>query len=122
MTNKSERNITPSSGGTFNEFTNYIKLVFRLLGDKRVNPFSKILPFITLIYFIVPDLIPGPIDDAFIVWLGTYFFIELCPKDVVQEHRDALNNSSKTSKPSDVKIEKTETQIEDAEFWDKEQE
>jgi uncharacterized membrane protein YkvA (DUF1232 family) len=98
-----------------------------LLGDKRVNPFIKLLPIGTILYFIIPDLIIGPIDDALIVWLGTYFFIELCPQDVVQEHRDALQNKRKEPK---VKVENTEVetpdvqtpenQIEDAEFWDKE--
>ena len=33
----------------------------------------------------------GPIDDAAVVWIGTYLFVELCPPDVVSEHRTALH-------------------------------
>ena len=38
----------------------------------------------------IPDFLPGPIDDAFPVWLGTSMFVELCPVNVVQEHMDDL--------------------------------
>lgn len=127
MTDKPNRKVTKLSGNAFNEFTDYFKLVARLLGDQRVNPFLKLLPIGTILYFIIPDLIIGPIDDALVVWLGTYFFIELCPQDVVQEHKDALSNKRKETK---IKVEKPESetpniqtpenQIEDAEFWDKE--
>jgi hypothetical protein len=43
----------------------------------------------------VPDIAPGPIDDAAIIWLATYLFVELCPPDVVQEHLEALNATRK---------------------------
>jgi hypothetical protein len=38
-----------------------------------------------------PDLILGPLDDALIIWLSTVLFVELCPPDIVQEHRDAID-------------------------------
>jgi len=58
--------------------------------DRRVNPLVKLLPLGAFIYWIVPDLIPGPVDDALVMWLGFYLFIELCPQAVVAEHRQAL--------------------------------
>ena len=36
---------------------------------------------------------PGPIDDAIIIGMGSYLFIELCPQEIVQEHRDAINRT-----------------------------
>jgi hypothetical protein len=85
---------TPSSLsakiGFFQKIWLEVKLVLRLMKDKRVNPFIKLLPLGAFIYWIVPDLVPGPIDDAMVMWLGFYLFIELCPQDVVAEHRQAL--------------------------------
>jgi len=76
--------------GFFQKIWLEVKLVFRLMKDKRVNPFAKLLPLAAFIYWIVPDLVPGPIDDALVMWFGFYLFIELCPPDVVAEHRRAL--------------------------------
>ena len=38
----------------------------------------------------IPDIVPGPIDDAVVIWLGTFAFVELCPPHIVQEHIEAL--------------------------------
>ena len=76
-------------GGFFSDLSNRLKLIWRLMGDARVSPFLKILPVASLVYLLFPD-IPGPVDDAAIIWLGNYLFVELCPPQVVQEHMDAL--------------------------------
>jgi len=120
-TNK-ERNIVQTKGGVFNELSSYIKLILRLMGDRRVPFYLKLIPIGSLVYFLFPDLFIGPIDDALVVWLTTYLFIELCPPDVVQEHRDALSQiasgqgkrAGSTQDPL-----KGEDDIIDAEFWDK---
>jgi len=52
------------------------RLVLRLISDKRVNFLLKLLPFGTLVYLIMPDPLPFIIDDALIIGLGTYVFIE----------------------------------------------
>ena len=90
MSNKNNRSVTSSSGGVFNEISNHFKLVFRLIRDSRVNPLLKLIPIATLAYLIIPDLIIGPIDDAAIIGFGLFIFVELCPDDVVEEHRAAL--------------------------------
>lgn len=77
-------------GGVFKELTLRIRLIFRLLADRRVNPFLKLLPLGSLVYFVVPDILFGPVDDAILIFLGGYFFIELCPNEIVQEHMDAM--------------------------------
>lgn len=91
MSNKKRKSVISSGGGgVFNELSNHFKLVFRLLRDPRVNPFLKLIPLATVIYLVIPDLILGPIDDAAIIGFGLFIFVELCPQDVVEEHRAAL--------------------------------
>jgi uncharacterized membrane protein YkvA (DUF1232 family) len=89
MTQKTSSSLSAKIG-FFQKIWLEVKLVFRLMKDKRVNPFAKLLPLAAFIYWIVPDLVPGPIDDALVMWFGFYLFIELCPPDVVAEHRQAL--------------------------------
>jgi len=108
MSEKSNRKIMlPQGGGFFQDLTLRLKLIMRLLGDGRVNPLLKLLPIGSLVYLVVPDIAPGPIDDAAVIWLATYLFVELCPPGVVQEHLEALNATRKvmdsyqeTSQPS----------------------
>jgi hypothetical protein len=96
MPQKSNRNIIPSQGGSFFQGLSLrLKLILRLIGDTRVNPLLKVLPIGSLVYFIVPDIAPGPIDDAAIIWLATYLFVEMCPPEVVKEHLEALNATRK---------------------------
>jgi hypothetical protein len=91
MSGKNKRSISPSDrGGFFQELSVRFKLVFRLMADRRVSPVIKLLPIGSLVYFVIPDIVPGPIDDAVVIWLGTFAFVELCPPDVVQEHMEAL--------------------------------
>ena len=91
----SENNKQPIKfeGGIFREIANQFKLIMRLMSDPRISVGLKLLPFASALYFIFPDIVPGPIDDAFIIGIGTYIFIELCPPEIVQEHRDALNQT-----------------------------
>jgi len=90
MPNKSS-DITPP-GGFFQGVSDRFRLILRLLGDSRVNPLLKILPISALFYMVIPDLAPGPFDDALIVWLGSTVFVELCPPAVVSEHEEAIRN------------------------------
>lgn len=80
------------SGSFLHELALRIKLILRLMGDKRVNPFVKIIPVASLVYLINPIDIPTPIDDAAVLGLGMYLFMELCPQDVVAEHMRNLRN------------------------------
>jgi hypothetical protein len=82
----------PTGGGFFNELALRMKLILRLMADRRVNPLLKLLPIGSIMYLLIPDLLPGPVDDALILSLGFYLFPELCPPSVVQEHWDALTS------------------------------
>jgi hypothetical protein len=91
MAEQEKRAIRPArDGGFFQDVSNRFKLIFRLMGDKRVSPLIKLLPIGSLVYFLVPDLVLGPIDDAVVIWLGTYVFVELCPPEIVKEHMNEL--------------------------------
>jgi uncharacterized membrane protein YkvA (DUF1232 family) len=89
---KKERRVVKrqSDPGFVSNLVNQIRLVLRLMADPRVNFLLKLLPVGALGYLIVPDMIPFIIDDALVLGLGTYMFIELCPDDIVEEHKNAL--------------------------------
>ncbi len=116
MSNQMNNKISPSSPGFFQDILLRIKLIYRLLGDKRVNPFLKLLPIGGLLYFIIPDLAIGPFDDAAVIGLSSYLFIELCPDGVVQEHMRnlRLNLKSQQTDGNDSEL------VIDAEFVDQE--
>ncbi len=68
----------------------HLRLVARLMRDPRVPWYLKLLPIIALVYFIAPDFFPTPIDDAVVLSVGIGLFLEFAPRDVVEEHRLAL--------------------------------
>jgi uncharacterized membrane protein YkvA (DUF1232 family) len=94
-----------------------VKLIARLMIDSRVNPLIKLLPVGTLVYLVVPtDLMPLlPFDDAAVLWLGSYLFVELCPPEIVQEHMRAIELAATVSQagPADAA---PQTDVIDAEF------
>ena len=100
MPNKKRGDIVISSGGgVLRDLVLRFKLIARLMGDSRVNPFVKLLPLASLAYLIWPiDLIAGipglsALDDVALVSLGAYLFIEFCPPDVVEEHMQQLTSN-----------------------------
>jgi hypothetical protein len=100
----------------FGSFFENLRLIVRLLKDPRVNFFLKLLPIGALIYLFVPvDFLPfNPIEDALVLWLGGTLFIELCPDDIVQEHRQALQQHAGGSE----NIKSTAPDVVDGEFKD----
>lgn len=91
MFNQSNQNVILSSGGFIQEISLRAKLFFRLLADRRVSIWAKLVPLAGLIYWVSPldliSIIPGlaAVDDVAILWFVQYMFIELCPPDVVNE-------------------------------------
>lgn len=96
---KSKKVVVSQGGGVVRNVVNQSKLIFRLLGDRRVSFWTKLIPFGTLVYLVSPiDIIMGipgvaALDDAAILWFGSNLFVELCPPDVVKEHMDALESN-----------------------------
>ncbi len=112
--------IVPRSSGFFQDLTNRFRLISRLLMDARVNPLIKILPVATLAYVVWPiDLLPAnPIDDAFVIWIGTTLFVQLCPDEVVQEHIQSLTSQPVTGQQQNTTSSTQEGDVVDGEFWE----
>ncbi|MEN8240715.1 MAG: hypothetical protein ABFS17_02245 [Chloroflexota bacterium] len=91
-----------SKGETHKGLSLTARLVLRLLSDKRINFLLKLLPFGTLVYLIMPDPLPFIIDDALVIGLGTYVFIELCPTEIVEEHKAKLSGQIDSKAASDT--------------------
>jgi len=112
---------TPRDSTFFRGIAVHLKLVWRLMQDPRINPFLKILPLGSLIYLISPlDIAIPLIDDIGIIWFFSYLFIELCPDDIVEEHRQEIDNTIQAEWKEDKdNYSFQEEDIEDAEFEEK---
>lgn len=85
------------------------RLFWKCFRDRRVGGFLK-LAYVggsftaVVLYGVLPDLIPGPLDDLLISpfaipFIMTYPFTALCPRWVVNEHRKTIKEEDKG--PSD---------------------
>ncbi len=115
MAEKKTRTITvPRQKGVLRDLVSNAKLILKLMGDKRVSPWVKLIPIGALVYWISPvDLlmgIPGvdAIDDAAVLWIGSTLFIELCPRDVVEEHRQQIDGNVQDTSEEIVDAESTD--------------
>ena len=115
MDEKKPTNLMVSQqGGVVRNVINQLKLIFRLMGDSRVSIFAKLIPIGSLIYLFSPDpiMIPiiGVVDDAALLWLGSYVFTELCPPHVVAEHMKELS-ANMTVNPQDEIVDAETTDV-----------
>lgn len=102
MDKKNNKGLIPSQGGMFSDLIVRIKLIGKLMADRRVSVWLKLLPIGSLVYLIFPiDLISGAVipivgavDDVAILWFGASLFIELCPPEVVREHMLQLTSNN----------------------------
>jgi hypothetical protein len=74
----------------------HMKLILRLLRDRRVSPLLKIIPLFTVLYFVIPDPIPLPfeLDDWGVLIVGMYLFMQLCPPEIVAENLEAIRKGT----------------------------
>jgi uncharacterized membrane protein YkvA (DUF1232 family) len=108
--NKPSKIVVQQQGGVVRNMINQLKLIFRLMGDSRVNVLAKLIPIGAFVYLLFPaDLAPnialpviGVLDDAAILWLGSYVFTELCPPEVVAEHMKALSGNTEVSAHDEI--------------------
>lgn len=96
--------VTPESFGVLGQIVQTLRLVWRLMQDPRVPVFPKLIVPAAIIYVLSPiDLLPdlilglGQVDDVAIFLFSIKFFIEMCPPDIVEEHRRALTVSPSRS-------------------------
>jgi uncharacterized membrane protein YkvA (DUF1232 family) len=111
---KSRKIVVPASRGMTREFVDRLKLILKLMGDSRVSPWVKLIPIGAIAYLVSPiDLIMGipgvaALDDAAILWIGSNLFVELCPPEVVQEHRQNLESNLEDSSGDIVDADATD--------------
>ncbi len=97
MANRKDLMIPPQ-GGVIRDFVLRVKLLVRLIRDRRVSFWLKLIPLAGVVYLVSPiQLIPdlllpviGEVDDVAILYLTNALFVELAPKNVVREHVRAL--------------------------------
>jgi uncharacterized membrane protein YkvA (DUF1232 family) len=119
MNDKKPNKLTVSQGGVFRNVVLQTKLILRLLGDRRVSLWTKLIPIGTLVYLVSPiDIIMGipgvsALDDAAIVLFGSNLFVELCPRDVVKEHMSDLQSNLDDVDNTDDVIDAESTDVND---------
>ena len=104
------KKITTVDGNFLKDMILRVKLISRLMGDSRVSGLTKLLPWGSLAYLLLPiDLIPGGLmtmigaaDDVAVMWFGFTLFLELCPADVVDEHLTQLTGKVPSSQEGEV--------------------
>ncbi|MBE3602622.1 hypothetical protein IMX07_03180 [bacterium] len=71
----------------------FIRVFWRLMGDRRVSMLAKLVPLLGLLLLITPpalelDFVPiiGELDWLLVGYLTLKLFIWMCPPDVVREH------------------------------------
>jgi uncharacterized membrane protein YkvA (DUF1232 family) len=111
---KSRKIVVPASRGMTRDFVDRLKLILKLMGDSRVSPWVKLIPIGAIAYLVSPiDIIMGipgvaALDDAAILWIGSNLFVELCPPEVVQEHRQNLESNLEDSSGDIVDADATD--------------
>ncbi len=93
----------------------YLKLIWKLTFDRRVNVVLRALIPLALVYFIwpgrpfdlAPDRLPfgiGKIDDLLVFGVAALLLIKLSPKHVVDEHlgREPIADRPEDQDPSQV--------------------
>jgi len=83
--------------GFWREIWQQARLVYRLVCDREVPIYLKILPFLAVAYVLFPfdiisDFIPllGQVDDGMVLLIGSKMFIELAPQTAVIRHLQAI--------------------------------
>ena len=83
--------------------TGALRLVYRLLRDRRVPFKLKLIVLAAILYIVspidfMPDIIPvtGWIDDILMALVSMIFFLGMSPKEAVTEH---LRNMARERKP-----------------------
>lgn len=86
------------------EMVRRIRLLWRLLHDERVPIWIKLIPVAILLYVLSPvDLVPDPIlglgqmDDITAILLGLKLFFDMCPPEIVEQHRRDLTAKESAS-------------------------
>lgn len=87
----------PEAANILTEIARSVRLTWRLLKDDRVPAWTKAIPVVGAAYVAFPlDLLMDPIlglgqlDDVAVAILAVKIFIEMCPPEIVREHREEI--------------------------------
>ncbi len=85
------------SAGFWAGLIRQFRLAWRLIWDPRVPVWTKLVPFVALLYIISPiDFVPdallglGQLDDLGVLLLGIRVFTGLIPDEIVLQHLEAM--------------------------------
>lgn len=101
--------------GLLRSMMNQLRLVGRLMNDRRVSGWLKLLPLGSVAYMIspfdpwIPFPVVGQVDDLAVMFFGLKFFIDMCPPEVVDEHMRAISGTP----PADFEVVDTASGNED---------
>ncbi|MBI3915156.1 MAG: DUF1232 domain-containing protein [Chloroflexi bacterium] len=102
--NENQQPVAPKPPSALTELIRNVRLAWRLLNDSRVPVLPKLIIPAAALYVLSPlDILPdfilglGQLDDLGIVLLGLAFFVGLCPRGVVEEHRAAIERGEHTT-------------------------
>ena len=83
---------------------NLIRLIWKLILDRRISIFPKLIIPAVLIYFLspidlVPDILPvlGHLDDILIILPALIAFFLMIPKNIISEHTQNIKSSKKNT-------------------------
>ena len=115
MNEKQKQVQVRESVGALAQLLRTLQLVWRLLFDPRVPVLPKLIVPAALLYVLSPiDLLPdmilglGQVDDLAILFFGIQLFLDLCPPDIVAEHRRLIAGTmNQTDTPSEEVVEGT---------------
>ena len=86
-----------------------LRLIVRLMVNRQVPLGAKLVPLVTVGYILSPiDLAPdwfpglGQLDDLAILLIGLRLFVEMCPREVVQQVRGDMRDRAPAGPDADV--------------------
>jgi uncharacterized membrane protein YkvA (DUF1232 family) len=99
------------------------RLVWRLIWDPRVPGWTKMVPFVALLYIISPvDFLPdwflglGQLDDLGVLLVGVRLFAALSPEEIVLQHLEAMGYATKRWRVVDEEPAALDEDVIDAEY------
>jgi uncharacterized membrane protein YkvA (DUF1232 family) len=102
--NDSRKPVAVDRPGALIQIIRTLRLIWRLLNDSRISLLPKLIIPAAIVYILSPiDLLPdfvlglGQLDDLGILLLSTSLFVEFCPKNIVEEHRRAIEQNVRAS-------------------------
>src|SRR5262245_26969134 len=111
---KSTDTVKPMNQSVLHDIARNAQLVWRLMLDPRVSLLPKLIVPAIILYVISPlDVVPdflivtGQLDDIALIYFGIKLFLNLCPADVVEEHRRALGDPSAAAAPKSDYVDGT---------------